>query len=82
MDVEGVRLSMPSQARTVRPQGISAALAESRAKLRDSVPPDRWDAVMEEVTRVQVEKSASLLEAMQIVLRKVAAGWIPPRRSS
>ena len=81
MEVESARLPIPSQARTLRPQGIPAALADSRAKLRDSVPPDRWDDVMEEVTRVQVEKSASMLEAMQIVLRKVAGGWTPPRRS-
>ena len=76
-----MRASLPSAARTVQPHGVSAALAEVRAKLREAAPPDRWDAVMEEVTKVQVDQSASMLEAMQIVLRKVAGGWTPPRRS-
>jgi len=80
MEIEGVRPSMPPAARSIQPQGVSAQLAETRAKLREAAPPDRWNAVMEEVTRVQVDQSASMLQAMQIVLRKIAGGWVPPRR--
>ena len=76
-----MRPTLPSQARTVQPHGVSAALADARAKLREAAPPDRWDAVMDEVTRVQIDQSASMLEAMQIVLRKIAGGWIPSRRA-
>ena len=54
--------------------GVSAQLADARAKLKDAAPPDRWDAVMDEVSRVQVDQSASLLQAMHIVLRKLAGG--------
>ena len=79
MEVEGVRPPLPSAVRAVQPHGVSAALAETRGKLRDAVPADQWDAVMAEVTKVQVDQSASMLEAMQIVLRRVAAGWTPPR---
>jgi hypothetical protein len=77
MEVEGVRSATASPARMVQPLGVSAQLAESRARLKDAAPPDRWDAVMDEVSRVQVDQSASLLEAMQIVLRKLAGGWVP-----
>ena len=70
-----------SPARMVQPMGVSAQLADARAKLKDAAPPDRWDAVMDEVSRVQIDQSASLLEAMQIVLRKLAGGWTPFRRS-
>ena len=70
-----------SPVRTVQPMGVSAQLADARSKLKDAAPPDRWDAVMDEVSRVQVDQSASLLEAMQIVLRKLAGGWTPLRRS-
>lgn len=78
MEVEGVRPPLPSP-RPAQPHGVSAALAEARAKLRDAVPANRWDAVMAEVTKVQVDQSTTVLEAMQIVLRRVAAGWTPPR---
>ena len=67
--------------RLVQPMGVSAQLADARAKLKDAAPPDRWDAVMDEVSRVQIDQSASMLEAMQIVLRKLAGGWIPFRRA-
>jgi hypothetical protein len=80
MEIEGLRPSMPASARSVQPQGVSAQLAEARAKLREATPPDRWNAVMDEVTKVQVDRSASMLEAMQIVLRRMAAGWLPPSR--
>jgi len=77
MEVEGVRPPLPST-RSPQPHGVSSALAEARAKLRDAVPANRWDAVMAEVAKVQVDRSTTVLEAMQIVLRKVAAGWTPP----
>ena len=76
-----MRPPLPSAVRAVQPHGVSAALAETRGKLRDAVPTDQWDAVMAEVTKIQVDQSASMLQAMQIVLRKVAAGWTPPRVS-
>ena len=76
-----MRPPLPSAVRAVQPHGVSAALAETRGKLRDAVPADQWDAVMAEVTKIQVDQSASMLQAMQIVLRKVAAGWTPPRVS-
>ena len=59
-------------------QGVSAALADARAKLRDAAPVDRWDAVLSEVSRIQVERKTSMLDAMHVVLGKRAAGWTPP----
>ena len=61
------------------PRGASAALADARAKLRETAPADRWDAVLSEVSRVQVERKTSMLDAMHVVLGKLAAGWTPPR---
>src|SRR5947208_1317087 len=71
------RSATASPMRIVQPMGVSAQLADARAKLKDAAPPDRWDAVMDEVSRVQIDQSASLLQAMHIVLRKLADGWIP-----
>jgi hypothetical protein len=79
MEVEGVRAAVPTP-RTPQPIGVTAALADARAKLREAAPPDRWNAVMNEVTRVQVDQSTSVLQAMQIVLRRLAGGWTPPTR--
>ncbi len=57
---------------------MSAALADARAKLREAAPPDQWDAVLNEVSRVQLERKTSMLEAMHVVLARLAAGWTPP----
>lgn len=59
-------------------RGVSAALADARAKLREAAPPDRWDAVLSEVSRVQLERKTSVLAAMHVVLARLAAGWTPP----
>lgn len=59
-------------------RGVSAALADARAKLREAAPPDQWDAVLNEVSRVQLERKTSMLEAMHVVLARLAAGWTPP----
>jgi hypothetical protein len=59
-------------------RGVSGALADARAKLREAAPPSRWEAVLSEVTRIQVERKTSMLAAMHVVLGKLAAGWTPP----
>ena len=57
---------------------MTAALADARAKLREAAPAGRWDAVLSEVSRIQVERKTSVLDAMHVVLGKLAAGWTPP----
>jgi hypothetical protein len=79
MEVEPVG-RMPLPASSAQPMGISAELAETRARLRDAVPPERWDGVMAEVQRLQVHEGKPLLEAMRAVLARLAAGWLPPSR--
>lgn len=59
-------------------RGVSAQLADARAKLREAAPVDRWDAVLSEVSRIQVERKTSMLDAMHVVLGRLAAGWTPP----
>ena len=59
-------------------RGVSAALADARAKLREAAPVGRWDAVLSEVSRIQVERKTSMLDAMHVVLARLAAGWTPP----
>ena len=59
-------------------RGVTAALADARAKLREAAPAGRWDAVLSEVSRIQVERKTSVLDAMHVVLGKLAAGWTPP----
>ena len=55
----------------------TAQLAEARARLRDAVPAGTWDAVLDEVKRLQVQQAMSPLAAMQTVYAKLAAGWQP-----
>jgi hypothetical protein len=62
------------------PMGVTAQLADARARLRAVTPPAAWDAVLAEVQRVRAERSLTLLGAMQQVHDRVAAGWLPPRR--
>ena len=68
---------VPSPRRPVQPIGITAELAETRTKLRQAAPPDRWDAVQAEVSRLQRE-GMSPLAALQAVYAKLASGWVPP----
>jgi hypothetical protein len=55
----------------------TAQVAEARAQLRDATPPESWDAVLDEVKRLQVEQAMTPLAAMQTVYAKLAAGWQP-----
>ena len=77
MDIEAVG-AIPSPRRPVQLTGVSAELAETRARLREATPPGRWDAVMAEVARLQSDESMSPLAALQAVYAKLASGWIPP----
>ena len=77
MEVEGVG-AVPSPRRPVQPLGVTAALAETRGKLRQAAPPDRWDAVRAEVHRLQFDQGMSPLAALQAVYAKLASGWLPP----
>ena len=76
MKVEAVG-AVPSPRRPVQPIGVTAALAESRTKLRQAASPDRWDAVQAEVHRMQYEQGMSPLAALQAVYAKIASGWVP-----
>ena len=77
MDVEPVG-SIPAPRRPVQPTGVTAELAEARAKLREAAPSGRWDAVVAEVQRLQHEEHLSPLAALQAVYARLAAGWVPP----
>jgi hypothetical protein len=57
--------------------GVSADLAVARKTLKLASPPDRFDAVLAEVSRLRTEGSVSLLEAMYAVIGKLADGWAP-----
>ena len=61
------------------PMGVTAQLADARARLRAVTPPAAWEAVLAEVQRVRAERSLTLLAAMQQVHDRVAAGWLPGR---
>jgi hypothetical protein len=77
MDVESVG-SIPVPRRPVQPVGVTAELAQARAKLREAAPSGRWDAVVAEVQRLQHEEHLSPLAALQAVYARLAAGWVPP----
>jgi hypothetical protein len=62
------------------PMGVTAQLADARARLRAVTPPAAWEAVLEEVQLVRVQRSLTLVAAMHEVRGRVAAGWLPPRR--
>jgi hypothetical protein len=59
--------------------GVTAQLAEARARLRAVTPPAAWDAVLAEVQRVRGQRSLTLLAAMRLVHDRVVGGWLPPR---
>ena len=79
MEVEAVG-SVSSPRRPVQPVGVTAELAETRTKLREAAPPDRWDAVQAEVHRLQFDQGMAPLAALQAVYAKLASGWLPPTR--
>jgi cytochrome c553 len=69
--------AVPSPRRPVQLTGVSAEIAETRARLREVAPRGHWDAVMAEVARLQSDESMSPLAALQAVYAKLAAGWHP-----
>ena len=77
MEIEPVGGVSTAPTRALQPAGVTAELAQARAKLRESAPPDQWDAVMDEVRRLQIEESMPPLAAMQQVYARLAAGWVP-----
>ena len=77
MEIEAVG-SSPSPI-PVQRTGVTAELAEARAKLRETAPSGTWDAVIAEVRRLQAEERMSPLAALQAVQAKLASGWVPPR---
>jgi hypothetical protein len=78
MEVDPVRGMPATPRRPIQPTGVTAELAETRTKLRQAAPPDRWDAVQAEVSRLQLEQGMSPLAALQAVYARLAAGWVPP----
>ena len=81
MEVQSVTAAATPAASGAQPMGVSAQLADARSRLRAAVPAGSWDAVLEEVRRVQTERSLPLLAALHVVYEKLASGWTPhPRR--
>jgi hypothetical protein len=76
MEIEAV--GRPPSPIPHQPTGVTAELAEARVLLRHATPAGRWDAVLAEVARLQVEASMSGLDALQAVHAKLASGWVPP----
>jgi hypothetical protein len=79
VEIEAVGARTPPP-RAPEPMGISADLAEARKQLREATPPDRWNAVMDEVRNLQNTQHMSLLSALREVYAKIASGWSPPAR--
>jgi hypothetical protein len=77
MEVEAVG-AVPSPRRPMQPVGVSAELADARAKLREAAPSGHWEAVIAEVNRLQYEQRMSPLAALRAVYAKLASGWVPP----
>ena len=77
MEVEAVGSAMPSPRAPTQPVGVTAELADTRAKLRESVPSEHWQGVLEEIARLQFEQKMPPLAAMQAVYAKLASGWLP-----
>jgi hypothetical protein len=76
VEIEAVG-AIPHPRRPLQPTGVAAEVAETRARMREMAPPGRWDAVMDEVARLQHEESMSPLAALQAVYAKLASGWHP-----
>jgi hypothetical protein len=79
MEFEAIGSASPAPMRPIQPSGVTAELAQARARLRESAPPDRWEAVVAEVRRLQAEEGLSPLRALQAVQSRLAAGWVPAR---
>ena len=77
MEVEAVG-AVPTPRKPVQPVGVTAQLAEARARLREVAPSARWDGVLAEVSRLQYEQHMSPLAALQAVSATLASGWVPP----
>jgi hypothetical protein len=77
MDVEAVGGVVPSPRAPIQPVGVTAELADARAKLRKAVPSEHWQAVQEEVARLQYAEKMPPLTALQTVYAKLASGWLP-----
>ena len=77
MEVEALG-AVPSPRWPIQPVGVSARLAEARRDLRGATPSGHWDAVLDEVARLQYEQKMSPLAAPQAVHAKLASGWVPP----
>ena len=77
MEVEAVGSAVPSPRAPIQPVGVTAELADTRAKLRESVPSEHWQGVLEEIARLQFEQKMPPLAAMQAVYAKLASGWLP-----
>ncbi|TKJ27857.1 hypothetical protein [Blastococcus sp. CCUG 61487] len=75
MEVEPVAHRFPSIPR--QQNGVTAELADARARLRQAAPPDRWDDVLAEVRRLQATEGLSPLDALKAVYARLASGWIP-----
>ena len=76
MEVEAVG-GVPTPRRPVEITGVSAELAQARTKLREAAPSGRWDAVLAEVSRLQMQEGMSPLDALHAVYAKLASGWVP-----
>ena len=77
MEIEPVAGGVPSPRAPIQPTGVTAELAETRTKLRESVPSEHWQGVLEEIARLQFEQKMPPLAAMQAVYAKLASGWLP-----
>jgi hypothetical protein len=76
VEIEPVAQRSPSIPR--QQNGVTAELAEARARLRVAAPTDRWDDVLAEVRRLQATEGLSPLAALKAVHAKLASGWVPP----
>jgi hypothetical protein len=77
MEIEPIGGAHPSPRAPIQPVGVTAELADTRKRLRNSVPPDQWEAVLAEVSRLQFEQKMPPLAALQAVYAKLASGWLP-----
>jgi hypothetical protein len=78
MEVEPVSGALSTPRAPIQPVGITAELADTRAKLRNAVPSEQWEGVQAEVSRLQFEQRMPPLAALQAVYAKLASGWLPP----
>ena len=77
MEIEPIGAVVPSPRAPIQPVGVTAELADTRKRLRSSVPSEHWEAVLAEVSRMQFEQKMPPLAALQAVYAKLASGWLP-----